>query len=157
MYEVHLYSVKVVLQHSSYTYNGREYLSAIFHSAPIISPRLLQLCVLAGRISHRAECLARACAVVCLPAVFHTVPTVSPGLLLSYAFAGRISHRADCLAGACAVVCTCRAYVIPRRLSRQGFCSCVRRAMRLCPGQFSRLPADRRNLRYLSLLPKHLP
>lgn len=138
LYEVHLYRrIKVVLQHSSYTYNGREYFSAIFHSAPIISPRLLQLCV--------------------LPAVFHTVPTVSPGLLLSCAFAGRISHRADCLAGACAVVCTCRAYVTPRRLSRQAFCSCVRRAMRLCPGQFSRLPADRRNSRYLSLLPKHLP
>ena len=138
LYEVHLYRrIKVVLQHSSYTYNGREYLSAIFHSAPIISPRLLQLCVLAGRISHRTDSLA--------------------GLLLSYAFAGRISHRADCLAGACAVVCTCRPYVIPRRLSHQGFCSCVRRAMRLCPGQFSQLPADRRNLRYLSLLPKHLP
>lgn len=138
LYEVHLYRrIKVVLQHSSYTYNGREYLSAIFHSAPIISPRLLQLCVLAGRISHRTDSLA--------------------GLLLSYAFAGRISHRADCLAGACVVVCACRPYVIPRRLSRQGFCSCVRRAMRLCPGQFSQLPADRRNLRYLSLLPKHLP
>lgn len=138
LYEVHLYRrIKVVLQHSSYTYNGREYLSAIFHSAPIISPRLLQLCVLAGHISN--------------------VPNVSPGLVLSYAFAGRISHRADCLAGACAVVCACRPYVIPRRLSRQGFCSCVRRAMRLCPGQFSRLPADRRNSRYLSLLPKHLP
>ena len=81
------------------------------------------------------------CSCVCLPAVFHTVPTVSPGLLLSYAFAGRISHRADCLAGACVVVCACRPYVIPRRLSRQGFCSCVRRAMRLCPGQFSQLPA----------------
>lgn len=139
LYEVHLYRrIKVVLQHSSYTYNGREYLSAIFHSAPIISPRLLQLCV-------------------CLPAVFHTVPIISPGLVLSCAFAGRISHRADCLAGACVVVCACRPYVIPRRLSRQGFCSCVRRAMRLCPGQFSQLPADRRNSRYLSLLPKHLP
>lgn len=138
LYEVHLYRrIKAVLQHSSYTYNGREHLSAIFHSAPIISPRLLQLCV--------------------LPAVFHTVPNVSPGLVLSCAFAGRISHRADCLAGACVVVCACRPYVIPRRLSRQVFCSCVRRAMRLCPGQFSQLPADRRNLRYLSLLPKHLP
>ena len=141
LYEVHLYRrIKVVLQHSSYTYNGREYLSAIFHSAPIISPRLLQLCV-------------------CLPAVFHTVPIISPRLLqlCVCVLAGRISHRADCLAGACVVVCACRPYVIPRRLSRQVFCSCVRRAMRLCPGQFSRLPADRRNSRYLSLLPKHLP
>lgn len=138
LYEVHLYRrIKVVLQHSSYTYNGREYLSAIFHSAPIISPRLLQLCVLAGRISHRTDCLAGAFAVVCV-------------------LVGRMSHRANYLAEACAVVCACRPYVIPRRLSRQGFCSCVRRAMRLCPGQFSQLPADRRNSRYLSLLPKHL-
>lgn len=138
LYEVHLYRrIKVVLQHSSYTYNGREYLSAIFHSAPIISPRLLQLCVLAGRISHRAECLARACAVVC-----PCRPYITPC---------RLSRRGLCC------VCACRPYVIPRRLSRQVFCSCVRRAMRLCPGQFSRLPADRRNSRYLSLLPKHLP
>ena len=138
LYEVHLYRrIKVVLQHSSYTYNGREYLSVIFQTR---------------RLSRRGLCCRMP-----LPAVYHTAPTVSSGLLLSYAFAGRISHRADCLAGACAVVCTCRAYVTPRQLSRQGFCSCVRRAMRLCPGQFSRLPADRRNSRYLSLLPKHLP
>lgn len=137
LYEVHLYSVKVVLQHSSYTYNGREYLSVIFQTY---------------RLSRRGLCCRMP-----LPAVYHTVPNVSPGLVLSCAFAGRISYRADYLAGACAVVCACRPYVIPRRLSRQGFCSCARRAMRLCPGQFSQLPADRRNLRYLSLLPKHLP
>ena len=138
LYEVHLYRrIKVVLQHTAIR------IMAVSTYQPYFTVR---------RLSRRGFCSC-----VCLPAVFHTVPTVSPGRLLSYAFAGRMSHRADCLAGACAVVCTCRPYVIPRRLSRQGFCSCVRRAMRLCPGQFSQLPADRRNLRYLSLLPKHLP
>ena len=74
-------------------------LPAVFHTVPIISPRLLQLCVplpavyhtvptvspglvlscvLAGRMSHRADYLAKAFAVVCVepcayaPGNFHS-------------------------------------------------------------------------------------
>ena len=90
----------------------------------------------------RAECLARACAVVCLcrpyftpyrlsrrgfccrmplPAVYHTVPTVSPGLVLSCVLVGRMSHRADYLTKAFAVVC-----VEPCAYAPGNFHSCLR-------------------------------